>query len=337
MTTSTSIGDLARTMSSRMQMTRLKAQLGTLSNELATGRKDNVSSAVRGEFSIVSSLEGSLKSLSAYSNAMKEGGLLLDSVQTALTTVHDIIVETGPTLILSSEISDATMLKAAGEDAAQHLSSVISALNLTVAGRAVFAGTSTEAPPLTHADAILDELMTVVAGAATPADAMTLIEDWFHTPGGGYETVAYSGGAAAGIDIPIAEGETLSHDVTALDSELRAMLVSFASAALVSKGMFDGNPEAQSELLNMAGQSMMTAEAGVSDVQAQVGAQQAFLEDAMLRNEASEAAYQMALNDIYAADPYETATQLEAVTLQLETLYAITARLSELSMTAYLR
>lgn len=334
---STSIGDLAQTMSNRMQMTRLKSNLGTLSYEMSSGKKEDISAEVRGEFSAVSALEGSLKSLSAYENSVTEAVLLFDTAQTSLTLVNDLAVETGPNLILSSEVSDPAMLKAAGEDAEQKLATIISALNVSVAGRSVFGGAATDGAPLISAEEMLDELTTLVAGAATPTDAVTIVESWFSDPGGGFETIAYQGSDDPMTAIPVGPDEKVAQSATAADPAIRDVMASFATAALVARGVFDGDAQLQAELIGAAGEAMLTSETGLSVLQAELGARQAFLDGVGDRLETQQNTYQMALNEIYAADPYEVATQLEAVALQLETMYAVTSRLSSLSMTEYLR
>jgi flagellar hook-associated protein 3 FlgL len=45
----------------------------------------------------------------------------------------------------------------------------------------------------------------------------------------------------------------------------------------------------------------------------------------------------MARSDIVSVDPFEVATELQNLQVQLETIYTITARLSGLSLTKYLR
>lgn len=87
--TSTSIGDLAQSMATRMQMTRLKSNLNTLTTELSTGRKEDVAKQMRGEFSAVAALEGEMRALSSYDVAVREGSLLLDAAQVALTNIYD--------------------------------------------------------------------------------------------------------------------------------------------------------------------------------------------------------------------------------------------------------
>ena len=56
-----------------------------------------------------------------------------------------------------------------------------------------------------------------------------------------------------------------------------------------------------------------------------------------VRNAAETARLERARNDIVAADPYDAATALEAVRLQTETLYSVTARLSQLRLSEYLK
>ena len=55
-----------------------------------------------------------------------------------------------------------------------------------------------------------------------------------------------------------------------------------------------------------------------------------------IRNAAEASALQIARNGLVAADPYDTATAIQAVQTQIETLYTLTARLSRLSLTDYL-
>ena len=45
---------------------------------------------------------------------------------------------------------------------------------------------------------------------------------------------------------------------------------------------------------------------------------------------------QVSRNDIRSADPYQTATALTEVQTQIETLFAVTARLSRLNLVDYL-
>ena len=60
------------------------------------------------------------------------------------------------------------------------------------------------------------------------------------------------------------------------------------------------------------------------------------VEQADTRNGAQQTALSLARSNLVAADPYETASALTQTEGNLQTLYALTARLSRLSLTDYL-
>ena len=72
-------------------------------------------------------------------------------------------------------------------------------------------------------------------------------------------------------------------------------------------------------------------------VRAEIGSAQAHIENASARNAAEKTALEISRNELVAVDPYETATRLEAVRNQLDTLYALTVRMSRLSLAEYMK
>jgi len=89
--------------------------------------------------------------------------------------------------------------------------------------------------------------------------------------------------------------------------------------------------------LRHAGEALIAGAGNLVQLRASVGSAEARVEEASARLSARETALEIARNDMSAADPYETASNLQEVQLQLETHYTLTARLSRLSLTEYLR
>ena len=73
------------------------------------------------------------------------------------------------------------------------------------------------------------------------------------------------------------------------------------------------------------------------DVQARLGVAEERIEIASVRVEAERSTLERALNDIVARDPYEAAAEFQALQIQLETVFGVTARLSSLSLNNFLR
>ena len=72
-------------------------------------------------------------------------------------------------------------------------------------------------------------------------------------------------------------------------------------------------------------------------MQGQVGAQLEIIETTRTRQANERNALMLQRSELIGADPYETAAALTERQTQLETLYALTARVSRLSLAAYLR
>ncbi|MDZ4136546.1 MAG: flagellin, partial [Paracoccaceae bacterium] len=212
---------------------------------------------------------------------------------------------------------------------------VISALNTRVGDRSLFAGQGTEGPAVADAQTILASLDIAIAGAQSADDVQIAVSDWFDSPTG-YAAAAYLGSTAL-APLSIAQGEAVTIDFTAADPEIRDTLKGLAMAALLDRGALNGSPAARADLARLAGESLLTSQTGRADMAARLGIAEGQIEAAKIRNGAETSALQIARNGIISADPFEAAAKLETTQTQLETLFALTARLSRLSLVDFLR
>jgi flagellar hook-associated protein 3 FlgL len=67
-----------------------------------------------------------------------------------------------------------------------------------------------------------------------------------------------------------------------------------------------------------------------------VGTIQSYIENANTRNITEISAIEIARSSILSVDPYDSATKLQSMQTQLELLYAMTAKLSKLSLVNYI-
>ena len=155
--------------------------------------------------------------------------------------------------------------------------------------------------------------------------------------GGGFLDVAYGGS-----DVPLApfrvgpETEAQA-TVTAADAPVRDTLKGLAMAAMLGEGAFGGDVVARAEVATAAGAAILGADSALIGLRADIGTVEAQIDQARTRNGAERAALDLARLDVVAVDPYDTATALEALTAQMESLYTLTARISRLSFADYMR
>ncbi len=333
-----SVGDMAQAFQLQRHNVQLKTHLSRLSEELTTGVQKDVGAAVHGDFTALAGIDRSLTTLTSYSFATTEAAQLAETMQTALETIQSQVSDVGPTLLSAATSASPAMVSATTADAKQKFESVVAALNTNSAGRYVFSGTATDTRPLASADEILLDLGTAIAGATGTTDIMAAVDTWFDAPAGagGFMDQAYVGGTTPLSPFRIGDGEAAQLSVTAADPRIRESLKGLAVAALISDGALAGNDTERARLTRAAGERVIAADGTLALVRASVGTTEGQLANAATRNSAEASALTLARNGLIAADPYDTASALEAVQTQLETLYTLTARLSRLSLTDFL-
>jgi flagellar hook-associated protein 3 FlgL len=334
--TSMSYGDLAMSFRTQLNNARLRAELSKLSQEMASGKTSDLSRATGGDLGSYAGIENSINALGAYQTSAAEAANFVDTLQRSLGTVQDIVSEAGPALLLAGSTAEATLVQTSAADARTKFASVVSVLNTKVADRALLSGTEIGSDALADSETMLADLQTAIAAETTAAGVEAVVTAWFDDAGGGFETMGYLGGDTDLAPFRLGPDERGQVALRADDQNIRDVLKGLAMAALVADGALSGLHEERVALTQTAATHVIAGDHALSALRAEVGTVEAQIEGARTRNSAEISALEMARNEIISVDPYDTATELQAVEFQLETLYTITARLSRLRLTDYL-
>ncbi len=330
-----SLGDMARSFMLRRHTVDLKQNLQKLTNEVATGRVSDTAARVSGDLVPISGIDAALARLKGYGAVTSEAGLFAGAMQTALGTMDALASSLSNALISTTTGGSPVLIDAAGKDAEQNLQTALSVLNTRFGDRSLFAGTETTDAATADSNTLLTALTAAVAGAVSAQDVETAVNTWFASPSG-YAAVVYQGGDALAA-LAIAPGEEAKIDLTAADPALRDTIKGLAMAALLNRGVLAGQTAGRQDLARRAGLSLLENKTDRTNVAARLGLVEAQIDAAVTRNANETSALQIARNGITEADPYETATRLEDTEAQLEKIYALTARLSRLTLLDYLK
>ncbi|WP_456388534.1 flagellin [Profundibacter sp.] len=328
---------MAQTYMIRRQNAEFKTTSTRLASELSTGLTSDVSKRFSGDFSMISSVETSLTALQAYKSASNEAGQFATVMQTTLGLVQDQTTAAVSALLLTSNSASHTQIQNTSNDVMQKFEVVVSSLNTQVGGRSLFAGAATDGPAIASPTAIIASLKTAIAGQTTAVGVEAVVNTWFDALGGGYETIGYLGSTTSIAPFKIGIGQEADVSITAADSEIRDTLKGLALAALVSEGALAGDISEQALLLRNAGDWLLTVGDRQTGMRASLGSVEAQIETASTQTASEISALEIVRTELLSIDPYDTASELEAVQTQLETLYALTARISRLSLVDFLR
>lgn len=334
--TMTTIGDLARSFVMRHQNAVLKGELNTLTAEIGSGQTQNVARHLGGDYSYLSDIEQSLRIVKGYGLAASEATQFTDTMQTVLGAVQDTTTALSADLLMASNGALPSVRASVAHNAAGRMDTIVSALNTSVAGRGMFAGIATDRPALAPADTMLAALRPAIAGLTDPVNYLAAIDAWF-APGGGFDTVGYLGATTSLAPFRVAQGSTIDLDLRADDARLRAVLADAAAAALSTDPAASLDDTGVAALQRRVGERILSTNDALTGLRADLGFAQSRLEEASSRLAAERTALDYARGSLLSVDPYESATRLEETEFRLESLYAVTARLSRLSLMEYLR
>lgn len=332
----TSIGDLARTLTLQSRSTQIKSQIGRLTQELSSGQTSDVNTRLAGDYAQLTDLDRNLTRLGAYRTAAAETGLRLDAIQDSLKNAHDRVNDLSAKLVSFAVPGQDVSRELMSVQARDELSFLVATLNGSVAGRSLFAGQDVDVTALAGDQTLLDSVRAAISGHSSPDDMIQAAKDWFSDPAG-FETVIYQGSDRDLAPVQVSDGQTVGYSLRADDVALRNMLRDTALAALATDPALGLSDLEQSDLLAKTGASLLDSRDALVALRAETGLAQSRVETARGRNAASATAFEYARRELLEADPFETATRLEAAQFQLESLYAATVRSSQLSLVNFLR
>lgn len=330
-----SLGDLSQSFLLQRRSVMLRQDLSRLTDELSSGRVSDVRKVLAGNHNYLTGLENSLEVLQGYSIANEEAAYYTGAMQAALNRVQDFSGQLGLDLILASGGPIGVVAGSPSENARTNLEGMVSGLNGAIAGRSLFAGTATDQAPLASSYDLLDELRMAISGQATPSDIFAAAKVWFADPAG-FNTTVYVGSDTAIAPFVLSETESISLDVKANDPALRDMLMSTALAALADDPALGLDVSQQSELFGLTGLALQSNQDQLTDLRSKIGLTEARVEKIAVRNQTEKTGFEFARNALLAADPFETATELENVQFYLQSLYSVTVRSSQLSLVNFL-
>lgn len=334
-----SIGDLARLYHTRQSNISTKSKINTLSYEATTGIKKDLARHLGGNASIVNQIEHRLNLINTFQKNTTEAEGILSAMQLAMQSMQDSIADLGPTLISEANLSSDSQIDIRNSQAKEQLSSIIRALNTTVAGKSIFNGSRTDTLPLPSTDAFLSALSNEIAGLNSLSDIKSAISNWLDAPigAGGYADDLYQGNLDPSHRIPASDRRTINIDTNAASPAIKEILKGLALYAVAASPQAAQDRTLQRGLLIAAGETLTFGNDQLTIERSRVGFKEEVLKKESAQNSTEYSALSISRNSMIAAEPFETALTLKEMEGNLNNLYALTARLSSLKLTDYLR
>lgn len=331
----------------RQTMFRIQKELLQAQTEVATGRVADQGLALGAMTGRSVSLARDAERLEGIISSNRLASERLGASQNALKQISDLSTSFMATLTASaSGNANSGVLR---QDAKSTLSAISSVLNTSLNGEYLFAGINTDVQPInpfgpgSPAKAALDAAFlghfgfaqTDPGAAGISAADMEAFIDFVEPQflGAGWEGI-WSNATDQTITARIALNDTAQTSVSANTEGVRKMMMAAALAADLLEGPLSVG--AQGVLVDRAVKLTGAAIADLADLQAATGVVEQRVKNANERLEMQIEIFSRGVSNLEAVDPYEASTRVAALLGQIETSYALTARMQQLSLLRYL-
>ncbi len=329
--------DLASALRLQRDAGDVRAALERAGRELSTGRKDDLFAASGHDPRRLLAIEASQARAARESEGVSLSQGRVSLTQSVMGGLGELANELGLELSASLARGDHNSARIHAAGAQDAFRAAVQNLNTRYGGRTLFAGAAVDQPALAPPDDILGDVSALLAGAVDAADAIAQVDFYFDDPAGGFAATRFLGSAEDAPRATIDEGASVDISRRADDPEVRALLKGLALAAATVDPAYAGPADAETDLLGHAADVTVASRELIVQSQAMLGLSEQRLEEASVRISARRDALDIAWNDATSRDPFDAATEFQAVEQQLERVFAVTARMSRLTLLDFLR
>ena len=324
----------------------IQNRLAQAQTELSTGRAADIGLTLGVRTGHASSLHQARARLDVFGQTNAIVGTRLKATDAVLTSISDTLQRLqGQAVAAQAGTAAADAIAGIANSA---IGTTLASLNTAVDGQHLFSGVNTDVRPFADQGASGAQAVANAFSAAfgmTPSDpaastiAPAAMQSFLDGPlaalfAGPAWSRDWSSASSAPITTRISPTEVATTSVTANDAALRGTVQ--ALSALADLGLPQLSAQTRSVVLTHASGLLGQATRDVAALQSHVGLIQTTLSAATDDVARTGQFIDAQIGSLENVDPAEVSTQIASLTTQLESAYALTGKLSKLSLVAYL-
>jgi flagellin-like hook-associated protein FlgL len=344
--------------------TSLGTQIGTLQQQVSSGKVTESYSGLASAASQVQALNEALSQTNAYTATITTAQGKATAMQDALTQIQSLVSTMASATLGLTGSSASSSVDGVATQAQQALQQLGSLLNTTYGGDYVFSGADTANPPVPAPDNITSSAMytqigTAVAALATTPSTTPVATVIANTvtaaasPSAGVFSSYLTGagataGATAPVQVQIGTNESVTLDLPAnqnvgavsdpsIDGTGNAITDVMRALAVVanSTGTMAGNPDFAT-LMQNAATTLTSANTTLAQESGQIGLSQQAMTTATNAYSTTQTNLSARLSNLTDVNMASAISQLQTVSNQLEASYRVISMASSLDLASYL-
>lgn len=345
----TFVSSISLSQAHRQTIGEAQQDLVRAQKELASGRHHDLALELGYDVGRAVSIRGELDRLETFSTTNQTAATRLEVTELALAGLVDGAEDFLATLLATRHGGERDTAVQAAEAA---MSAAEDLLRSSVNGTYVFSGINAGVPPVdsyfdsptsvpkTQVDASFFGAFGVaqtdpgVAGITSAQMQTFLSNDFAAEFNVANWSANWSQASDQNMTSRISHSTTIETSTNANEAGVRALMQSYTMIAdLGAEGLGE---EAYAVLVDSAVAKLGEAIFGINDMRTSIGITQERVQDATDRAQLQKNVFTNDLAELESVDPYEVSARINSLTSQLETSYALTARLQRLSLLNFL-
>jgi flagellar hook-associated protein 3 FlgL len=341
-------------------MQALQDRMTNLVGEVSSGQKADPAGAMGTSAALLYQLHTQSDQQTVLQTSIGLASQRMDTIQSVMTSIGSLAQGVSGDVSTAQINGVGTMTDAGAGTLAQEAQSamqqVLSQLNTTFTGSALFAGDSAAPPmqtagatggPMDTVNAVLNAAVAAKGGPLTASDINGLVngtnglssvfDDTNSNP-----AQRYSGAFYAATDdgkpttVMVGMNQTVQYNAKANQPAFRDLLQGLSMLSLLNAPSTQLDTSAKNELATEAGDVLSTAQSELTGLQGSLGSVQSELQDAVSTQQSAASATQQQIANYEQANTAADATDLTNLQTQLQATYELTAQISQLSLTRYM-
>ena len=346
----TPISTLSLVNATRETRVDLQVKLAKAQKESSTGRFADVGLSLGYLSQRTVSLRQDLERMTTFKDTNAVASSRLELTQTTLEGMNDAAQSFMQTLVAARAARSSDSV--AVVDAKAKLTSLSASLNTAVNGTYIFAGVNTDVKPITDyfgdppsaaQTAVADAFNNAFgfaqgdpgADSITGADMQTFLDGAFADLFGSADwTTTWSAASDQNITSRITTNERIETSANANAEPFR--MIASVYTMIADLGIEDLGENAYNAVIDKAIAVLGQGISDLTQLRAGLGTAQERIKSANDRIDIQVTLIQQHVTDLEGVDPYEATANVNALLTQIETAYALTARLQNLSLIDYI-
>jgi flagellar hook-associated protein 3 FlgL len=333
----------------------LQARLAETSEEISTGVKHDVAKSLGSQVTVLVGAREALNQSKSFQETADAIGTRMQSMQDALSKIQGLTQDVRDQVLKATGTSDEVAPRFVRVSAESALNQVRQFLNASIAGRHLFSGNEVATAPIVTdgqgeaaVKGVLGDFATALGAPITEDDVDALINgpdgiasifDETHTDTAlHWSTAFYQGAAPATPDVAARIDETTSirYGVKATDQGFKDVMMGLHMLASIDYNDKTMTTDAWRKFADSANTKLQSGLERLVDVTADLGLKQQAAKTSKEAHGDTITMLNGRIADMEGADPFETAARVSQYEQQLNAAYAVTARVSRLSLVNYM-